>query len=176
VADKAGFRLTDHVELAEPGDMNSLNRKDMSMYPQHNWKDSRAFSGSAKGFTLIEVMLTMGLLAIVLALAIPSYTTYVVRANRSEALQALMTMAACQERLFSRTHVYDANACADNSAGERYTFNSVTSNNDLNFTASAVPKGSQLGDDCGVLSINQAGVKTANNESGSFANTCWKGK
>jgi Tfp pilus assembly protein PilE len=87
-----------------------------------------------------------------------------------------MTAAACQERLFTRTHAYDADACAMESEHGGYTFSIVTSNDDRDFIASATPQGNQLGDDCGVLSINQAGVKTAGGEGGSFASTCWKGK
>lgn len=131
---------------------------------------------AAGGFTLIEAMMTMGLLAIVLALAVPSYSAYMIRTQRTEALQELLTMAACQERVFARTNAYDADACAGDASSSRYAFSTATSNNNQDFVATAVPQGGQVDDECGTLSINQVGVKTAGGEGGSFAATCWKGK
>jgi len=129
-----------------------------------------------RGFTLIEAMLTILLIGIMLGIAVPSYNAYVIRANRSDALQGLLTAAACQERTFARTNAYDGDACASNSESGGYTFSISTSNNARNFEVSANPQGSQLKDACGVLSIDQAGIKRAGGEGGSFAARCWKGK
>ncbi len=131
---------------------------------------------SMVGFTLIEAMITVGLLAIVMAIAIPGYASYVIRANRTDAMQSLMAAAACQERRYSSVNAYDATACEAGSATEGYTFTVVTSNGNHNFVASATPQGAQTKDPCGVLSINQAGIKNADGQAGSFAATCWTGK
>jgi type IV pilus assembly protein PilE len=130
----------------------------------------------ALGFTLIEAMITAGLLAILLGLAIPSYTGYVTRANRTEAMQVLMTTASCQERKYSSVNAYDANACAGSSSNGDYAFSIETSNGNHSFLASAAPQGAQLKDNCGVLSIDQAGIRIAAGQSGNFAVNCWKGK
>ena len=45
---------------------------------------------SKNGFTLIELMVVIGIVAILVALAMPSYSNYVRKANRGEAQQLLM--------------------------------------------------------------------------------------
>ena len=63
---------------------------------------ARSWRGRAtapRGFTLIEVMITVVIVAILAAIAFPSYTSYIVRANRSAA-QALMLDLANQEHQF----------------------------------------------------------------------------
>lgn len=50
-----------------------------------------------KGFTLVELMIVVGIVAVLVALALPSYTQYVRKANRGEAQQLLMNWANNQE-------------------------------------------------------------------------------
>jgi len=128
------------------------------------------------GFTLVEAMIVVALLAIGLSLAIPSYTGYVVRTHRTEAIESLLAAAACQERLYIRNNSYDAESCEGDSAGGYYTITVTTSNTDQNFLASAVPQDGQTEDSCGTLTITDIGVKQAGGEGGSFARTCWSGR
>jgi len=128
------------------------------------------------GFTLVEAMIVVALLAIGVSLAIPSYTGYVVRTHRTEAIESLLATAACQERLYIRNNSYDAESCEGDSAGGYYTITVTTSNTDQNFLASAVPQGGQTEDSCGTLTITDIGVKQAGGEGGSFAQTCWSGR
>lgn len=129
-----------------------------------------------QGFTLIEAMITLTLIAITLSLALPSYRGYVIRANRTEAIETLLATAACQERIYTRTNAYDANACRGDSSNGFYAISVATSNGNQNFVATAAPQDTQTEDNCGSLTINQTGVKTAGGQSGSFASTCWRGK
>ena len=46
-----------------------------------------------KGFTLVELMITVAIVAILAAIAIPSYNQYVLRANRAEAQGELMQLS-----------------------------------------------------------------------------------
>ena len=46
-----------------------------------------------KGFTLLELLIVIAIIAIIVAIAIPNYTRYVVRAQRVEARNALQAIA-----------------------------------------------------------------------------------
>ncbi len=59
-----------------------------------------------QGFTLIELMLVVGILGILAAVAYPNYTEYVQRSNRSEGQAQLNDIAARQERYFSQNNTY----------------------------------------------------------------------
>ena len=60
----------------------------------------------AAGFTLIELMVVVAIVAILSAIAIPSYTNYVVRSSRSAAQSELLDLAAAQERIFLNSGAY----------------------------------------------------------------------
>ncbi len=128
------------------------------------------------GFTLVEMMIVVVLLAIMISLAIPSYQNYVVRTNRTEAIEALLAASSCQERLFIRNNAYSTGACGGTSFNNHYLISVTTSNANQNFLASAVPQGPQLSDRCKTLTINDRGVRTANSQTAAFAQTCWTGK
>ena len=61
-----------------------------------------------KGFTLIEMMITMGIIAVLASIATMSYTKYVLRANRADAKIALMQLSQRQERYFTENLRYAA--------------------------------------------------------------------
>lgn len=60
----------------------------------------------ARGFTLIEVMVTVAIVAILAALAYPSYRDYVLRGRIVDATTGLSTMRANMERYFQDNRTY----------------------------------------------------------------------
>lgn len=63
------------------------------------------------GFTLIELMITMVVLAILAAIAIPSYTDYILRGKIPEATTNLQTMKTKMEQYFQDNRTYPVNGC-----------------------------------------------------------------
>ena len=66
---------------------------------------------SATGFTLIEVMITVAIIAILAAVAIPSYTDYITRSKIQEATTSLLTMRTKLEQYFQDNRTF-IGACA----------------------------------------------------------------
>lgn len=64
--------------------------------------------GSVKGFTLLELLITMVIIAILTAIAIPNYQQYVQKARRTEATTALYRVAGALEKYFLSTNEYTA--------------------------------------------------------------------
>jgi type IV pilus assembly protein PilE len=66
---------------------------------------------SATGFTLIEVMITVAIIAILAAVAIPSYTDYITRSKIQEATTSLLSMRTKLEQYFQDNRTFSG-ACA----------------------------------------------------------------
>jgi prepilin-type N-terminal cleavage/methylation domain-containing protein len=62
------------------------------------------------GFTLIELMITVAVVAILATVAVPSYTQYVVRANRSAVQRFMLDVANREEQFMLDARQYRAAA------------------------------------------------------------------
>ena len=122
---------------------------------------------AASGFTLIEVMIVVAVIAILAAIALPSYQEYIRRGNRAEARAALLQAAQWLERVATSTGTYLATDNVANFPAElkvvpskSYVI-SLGGTNDAGsaFTLSATPQGGQAADKCGTLTLNQAGQR-----------------
>lgn len=123
------------------------------------------------GFTLVELMITVVVMAILASIAVPSYGRFVQRANRSDATAELLRLAAAQERFYIANNTYTANLAAPpaglggGGASERGYYTITVTAADVNgFTIQAVPTaGSKQASDaeCQTFTINEQGIQTS---------------
>lgn len=118
-----------------------------------------------QGFSLIEVMVVVVIIGIISSIAYPSYMSYVLRTNRTAAGACLIEVSQFMERSYTAAFSYvgvaqPALQCV-NDLSQRYAF-ALTNQTARTYTANATPIGAQVNDDCGVLTLNQAGAKGAN--------------
>ncbi len=133
------------------------------------------------GFTLIELLIVTTIVGILMAVAIPGYSGYIRKTQRSEARALLIEIAGKQVRYHSENNTYTAvigelgygAATSTTYESEHATYDiTISAANGTSFTLSATPKNSQSNDDCGSLGYNSAGVKTITGASASVE-ACW---
>jgi type IV pilus assembly protein PilE len=124
-----------------------------------------------QGFTLVELMVTVVIVSILAAIAIPSYTNYIKRTRRSMAAACLQENAQYMERWYTSKMTY-VGATAQACTTEIQPFYTVTVNptGARTYTATAVPKSAQASDQCGTLTLDDKGQRTA---SGGTTSKCW---
>ena len=141
---------------------------------------------SHAGFTLIELMVVVAIIGILLAIAVPSYRQYILRAGRSEAMTLLSRVATEQERFLYRFGRYSGSITAPRSTDPGtsglaladstregaaddayYTISLDLAADTLSYVVSAEPVGAQAHDDCGRLTLSHTG------EHGAARERCW---
>lgn len=116
--------------------------------------------GAPHGFTLIEVLIVMTVLAILAAVAIPQYTRYIQRGNLVEATNALAEYRVRMEQFYQDNRSYNnagGNCGAAVPAGlQNFAVTCATANGGQTYTATATGAGGAAGF---VFTINQANVR-----------------
>ncbi len=132
------------------------------------------------GFTLIEVMIVTVILAVLAAIALPSYQESIRKSRRADAKSALMAASQAMEKYYTERQTY-VGATLGAAATDVYKATSPDGYYTLSFSATptasaytieAARTGAQTNDKCGTFSINQAGAKAVSGGSLTAAD-CW---
>lgn len=141
-----------------------------------------------RGFTLIELMITVTVIAILSMIAYPSYQEYIRRSNRAAAKAALLENAQFLERNFTEVHRYHQNGAGnavvlpiaatprEGGGAQHYALsldNAATSATTFRLLAAPVAGGPMASDPCGTFTLNQLGQKGVTGATRSAAE-CWQ--
>lgn len=151
-----------------------------------------------RGFTLIELMITVAIVAILAGIAYPSYKESVARSRRAEAQAILLEASQYMERFYAENYRYDkntANVAVTDSAlfGSRFS-KSPKEGTATNYTITlpsatlagstyvvkATRAGSMANDKCGNFGINNLGKRVIDTYSSAYTSddqalaACWK--
>lgn len=141
-----------------------------------------------RGFTLVELMVVVAVIAILAAVGLPSYTRHMAKAKRSAAQSVMQAIVARQEAYMLNARTYYPPAGGDVVAANDIATNlgvsipaDVTANYDLKVTSNngappshsvtATPKNGQQNADatCGTLTLRSTGAK----EASGAGSKCW---
>ena len=119
------------------------------------------------GVICIELMIVVAILAIIAAIALPSYNRHVEKARRADAQSALLSGAQALERCFTRNNAYNVAACTVPafSADGFYTITMATTPSTFILTATATGT-----DACSPFTLDHLGIRGSG---GSNADRCW---
>jgi type IV pilus assembly protein PilE len=141
------------------------------------------------GFTLVELMVTLAIASILMAIAVPGYRQFVQRSNRTDATTALLRIAAAQEKFYMQNNTYASEA--QRAAGPPNGLGVPQTDQDLytlviaanpalaqgyTATATATAGKSQATDSkCATFRVNEQGVRQAFDSGGADNTTyCWR--
>ena len=131
-----------------------------------------------KGVTLIELMVVIGILAVMSAIAFPAYTSQVLKTNRMDAKRILSQIQTAYERYYvennnvyptvSISGTFSALSLGTAPTSNYYTFSPTVNSSGTSYTLMASTQGSELSDTtCTNFYLDNLGNRTAT------SSTCW---
>lgn len=116
---------------------------------------------------MIELLIAVAIIGMLSAVAIPAYSTYVLRANRADAKAILMESAQFMERFYTTNNTYTGAALLSATVPKGATGSAIKYNISFSvvpgasvYTLQAVPNGGQAADTCGTLTLSNTGAQT----------------
>lgn len=143
------------------------------------------------GFSLIELMIALVIVAVLASIAVPNYRQYILKSHRAEAKAALLAVAAAQERFYLQNNSYttnltggagdvppglgivdyDTSTTPDVETENLWYKIEVTTPNANAFSVTATPIGKQTDDKkCTSFTLTSAGTKSS---TGTAGDACW---
>lgn len=129
-----------------------------------------------KGFTLIELVIATGIIAIVAAIAYPSWLQQEQKGRRSDALTSITGVSSSLERCYAQAYTYVgcANASVGTVTSTQGYYDVTTAVTASTYTITAVPIGSQAADtSCASIVYTNTGQSATNSSSVDTTTTCW---
>jgi len=145
------------------------------------------YAHRTRGFTLIELMVVVAIIAILAAIGYPAYTEQVARSRRADAKAALLEAAQWMEREFTVSGSYARKGDGSNltntellaaplqalgPTAQYYTIGFAAAPTARAFSINMVPTGSMTNDKCGTLSVDQTGTRGVTGTGVTVAE-CW---
>lgn len=132
---------------------------------------------NTQGFTLLELMIVIGIVAIVSTIAVGYFGKNVIAANRVDGRTALLNTAATLEKCKSIYGAYNNNNCSISDGDDLdspdglYTVSVDSASTTFTLTASPASGSAQSGDDdCTSLILDHLGRQTG---TGADSSVCW---
>lgn len=129
-----------------------------------------------KGFTLIETMIAIAILAVVILIAIPSYTSYIRKGRRIDAINSLLSISLAQERYRSINTTYGTLAQVwggVTTSSEGYYTLSISNNTASAYTISATAVGDQANDAVNGVSCTPLQITASSGTITKSPASCW---
>lgn len=115
----------------------------------------------SSGFTLLELVIALAIIAVLALAALPSYETQLIQSRRSDATTALTTFAQKMERYALENGSYsDATTDLYQSASNQSYYNLSVTSTSNSYTLTATPTGIQADDnECGNFTLDDLGTR-----------------
>jgi len=132
------------------------------------------------GFTLLEILVVLAIVAIITAVAVPSYKNYIVKSKRYDSINSLNLMVLSQERFYNDNGMFSSSLGGltdylGDYLNDEYDYTVTSSDTSTGYTITAVAKAdsnqtddTEGGVDCSTITLTVSGLNRTETPS-----QCW---